>query len=360
MANGQDPALLQQEEQLVPAEVEQETAPVQEFNSFEYVQSLGQDELMKLKHFVKKRREMKEVTSNVGGDRALELFNIVKEGKMTLQEAVKRSAKERSVPTKDVDKLYYTEGVTSQDLLNLKNTKGHNWTTTEHSNWSVKHNAMLRQENAVRKQEVIKDNRLSVQQRKNYVTQSNNFEHLLNTQTIYTNIEDMVYRAMKPFYLTDKLGRYVDPKGNLIDMEKEGYKMYRRTEGKKAEIITEKNATLMWKNWDIVKTEMGKDLNEFGTGDDRTMKDALLLISNTIPLSHLRTRLGFQIGESWTETIGRTPDEITLRKAFYDELNTRLTNARKTLSNLRHPYTGTPPPLEQEQEQGQDPAGLFD
>ena len=322
MPNGEQQQAVQQQQQVV-----QQQQP----NLYQTLGSMSPQDMLQLKHHIGVFKDQKQIIRNVGGDRAAELLSGVDAGEMTIKDAVERSKKELSPTMKEIDNMLFKEGVKSDDFLILKERLGKNWTKQERNLWFSHYNSLQRKESAEERSKYQEDKTLSSAVRSYNVKTQENYGHALKAQVDYLNIEDGIYRGFKDVFVTDKYGNIIEDSEGNVRMKTE------TVEGEAISAMSQEDLNMMNKHWNVIREEIGKDLNAktYRQGDQIAVQKSLAVISNLIPESYLRSRRGIIVGDDFIPTYKEGYDIGTLRKLYYDSLNSLLTKAKNHISNTK-------------------------
>jgi len=312
MANGQ------QEEQQLP-QVGTQRQP----SLYQTLGSMSPDELVKFKGFMHKYKGQQEITRNVGGDRAAELMTEVEKGSLSITDAVERSKAELTPAMKLIDQQFFKPDITSSSMLILKERTGKNWTRTERNLWFSHYNAIQSREN----KKLVGEGKISKQV-------ADNNKYALKAQVDYHNIEDAIFRATKDLFETDKYGNFVTNADGSLKVGS----FVREEDGKKITVPSMDQADLdmLTEKWSYIRSEVAKDLNPntYGQADQLGMQRALAVIVQLIPRSFLEKKKGIMIGDEFINLYQTDYDDPTMRKLYFDSLNTLLTRAKDHLTNV--------------------------
>jgi len=287
--------------------------------------------MLQLKHYIGVFKDQKQIIRNVGGERAAELISGVDAGKMTIKDALERSKKELSPAMKEIDNLLFKDGVKSDEFLILKERLGSNWTKNERNLWFSHYNSLQRKESAEERAKYQEDKTLTSSVRSYNVKIQENYGHALKAQVDYLNIEDAIYRGFKDVFVTDKYGNIIEDEEGNVRVNTEV------VDGKSIPALSQEDLDMMNKHWNVVRDEIGKDLNAktYRKGDQIAVQKSLAVIANIVPESYLRSKRGIIVGDEFIPTYKEDYDIGTLRKLYYDSLNSLLTRAKNHISKTK-------------------------
>ena len=107
----------------------------------------------------------------------------------------------------------------------------------------------------------------------------------------------------------------------------------------KKSAINDKDATVLNEARNYITQAMISDLNG-QPSDQREMQRQLHIIANLVPLEFLSKKRGILIGDEFIDTYDKEYDEVTLRRLFFDGLNSQLTRAKNHLTDYDYSTTG--------------------
>lgn len=318
---------------LVPNQqpMEQSLQPKQKSSSlYEIFGSMTADQALKFKSGVIKHKQQKEISRNVGTERAESLINDYKEKGLSISAALDQSKKELSPTSKELDNLYFSQDVTPEKFLTLRSRKGQTFTKQERNLWFSHYNSLLRKEN----NELVKQGKISK-------VAAANFDVLNKAQVDYNNLQSDIERSIKGFFEVDKYDRFIETEdGSLtfktIESEEilpDGSKV--RT---KKPSMNEQDRNVLAEARKYIVKAMSDDLSGIPS-DQREMQRQLSVISNLVPLEFLAKKRGILIGDDFIDTYGQDYDEVTLRRLFFDGLNSQLTRAKNHLTEYNYSTT---------------------
>ena len=292
--------------------------------------SMTTDQALKLKSLITKQKQQKEIIRNVGADRAEALVNEYKDKGLPISAALDQSKKELSPISKELDNLYFSKSVTPDQFLALRERKGKTFTKAERNLWFSHYNSLLRKENS----ELVRAGKISK-------VAAANFDVLSKAQVDYNNLQSDIERSIKGFFETDAYGRFIKTtdgslKYRMIDSE-ETVNGVTKTTRKVA--ISPKDGEVLTEAVNYINQAMAGDLSG-QPSDQREMQRQLHIIANLVPLEFLTKKRGILIGDEFIDTYGQDYDEVTLRRLFFDGLNSQLTRAKNHLTEYDYSTTG--------------------
>ena len=88
--------------------------------------------------------------------------------------------------------------------------------------------------------------------------------------------------------------------------------------------------------WNYIVSEIDKDVNPatYGQADQAEMSRALSVIVNIIPKSFLEKKKGLMFGDEFVNLYQAEYDEPTMRKLYFDKLNSLLVRAKGQIADV--------------------------
>jgi hypothetical protein len=319
----------------------------QQQNLYQRLASMTPQQMVELRTKINFQKGQKEVFRNVGEKRGADLITQVNIGQMSMPDAINRSKAELTPMQKSIDNEFFRQGSTSQDMLSFRDRSSATWTSRERNQWFGHYSRKLTEELKSDVADVTADKSQTAAQKVAFAAQATNTTNLLKAQTDYTGLETAIYNATKGLFKTDKYGRIIETDGFLsvsdVEIEKDGKKV-------RVPSMNKEDMNVMQSSWKTVTEEIQKDLNQatVGQGDQSVIARNLSVIANLVPMSYLRNKRGFVIGNEFIPIPKEVKDESSLRKLFLDSMLQTVRRAKDHVANVKPVYE-----LQQQQEQPQ-------
>jgi hypothetical protein len=324
MANGQDPALLPQQEEQQQALITQQ--PVKP-GLYQTLSAMSPEEQIKFKSALNLYKGQKEIVRNVGDKRGGDIITEVRKGSLTMKDAISMSKKELTPNMKQIDQAFYstTSPATPQSFLVLKNRSQHTWTRNERNLWESYYADLINQD----RREAVRQGKISQQQ-------SEQAKYAAKAKVHYRNIEYSIEGALKSYFETDDItGQILQFEGKRAD-EETGEELSFTAPKYKPEAITAKEQAALDSAWDYITSEIKKDLTPgtYNTGNQSEIYRQLSVIANLVPAKHLEKTKVIIVGDEQIPVFEKQYTPEIKRKLYLDLLIKKVDQAKLQLGNI--------------------------